>query len=122
MTFDYVCGLVGELDGSFLNIIFFSVFIYIAKLSGFSNPDWRFVLPGVVLNESCEVYREFWVWRSWVLVCMAEGCLVCYVFYFETGHAKPYGLDRDMFCFTIFVIRLCRDTLTSAGAYAYFFL
>lgn len=47
-------------------------------------------------------------------MCMAETCMVCYIFYFEKLRPNWCGCGSDMFCFSIVVIRLCIANITSA--------
>lgn len=73
------------------------------------------------MKESCEyIFWEFWECRSRILVCMVEKCTVCYAFNFATRRTMWYGCDFDVFCFSIFVIRLCkvRVRMTRLDTYA----
>lgn len=58
--------------------------------------------------------------KCWMLVCMAESCMVNSGLYFETHRAKRYRRFSDTFCFTIFVHSLCRTIITGADWYTYF--
>lgn len=68
----------------------------------------------------CDLNRKWEEWKSWILVYSAEHCMVWHVLYLEMRPAKRYRCSSDIFCFSIFVMKLCRAEMTGADAYAYF--
>lgn len=47
--------------------------------------------------------------------------MVCFVFDFETRLAQYYGCGPDMFCFSIFVTRLCQVGMRGADVWEWVF-